>query len=383
MAERVFIKKSMQEQSFMIKCPWQHTLCAKQMICGESRIKQKKTKKQASRKDRKENDMKRISLDEICSHYKIHNYKELYEKVLSLIQNDKIIPLKASGKNGKKPALFCEYWVVEEQEVDSDYVEELSYLFVPMISTDYYLNHKKQYKEDREWLLLLNQYLKTSRNSLQIPKSMNERSFEIWHREKFLKEEQGKKILKRCGLSFDDLNLYETTEPLAYYTQTRKTPQNLLILENKDTFYSMRRRLLEGKERILGTSFGTLIYGAGKGIFRSFQDFSLCAEPYMREKDNVIYYFGDLDYEGIAIYEGLATLFQKECSIEPFRAGYIKMLEKAEQIEEELPKMKAGQNQNIGSLFFNSFLPKQTDKMLKLLRDGRYIPQEILSIEDF
>lgn len=45
MAERVFIKKSMQEQSFMIKCPWKHTLCAKQMICAKSRIKQKKNDK--------------------------------------------------------------------------------------------------------------------------------------------------------------------------------------------------------------------------------------------------------------------------------------------------------------------------------------------------
>lgn len=272
--------------------------------------------------------MKRICLNDIELQYKLHNYRELCNKILSLIECEELKPVKASGKNGKKPALYNEYWLIEEQEDNSQYIEELSYLFVPMISTHYYLKHIQQYRQDRQWLLLLNQYLKNNRNELKIPKSMNERSFEIWHREKFLKEEQGKKILKRCGISLEELNLYETTEPLAYYVHTREVPQNMLIVENKDTFYSMRRHLLAGNNRILGKSIGTLLYGAGKGIFRSFQDFSLCTEPYMREKGNVIYYFGDLDYEGIAIYESLASLFDEECSIRPFAEGYLKMIEK-------------------------------------------------------
>lgn len=328
--------------------------------------------------------MKRICLNDIESRYKLQSYKELYDKVLSLIQNEKIKPVKASGKNGKKPALYNEYWIMNAQEDNSEEIEELSYLFVPMISTHYYLNHIQQYREDRTWVLLLNQYLKTNRSELQIPKSMNERSFEIWHREKFLKEEQGKKILKRCGISLEALNLYETTEPLAYYVQTRVIPQNMLIVENKDTFYSMRRRLLSGNSLILGKNIGTLIYGAGKGIFRSFQDFSLCTEPYMRERENVIYYFGDMDYEGIAIYESLAALFDKECKIEVFTEGYLKMLEKAEVIgEEQLPAMKLGQNQNIGTRFWDSFPKDRAVRMQKLLKNERYIPQEILSIEDF
>lgn len=328
--------------------------------------------------------MKRICLQDIELQYRIQNYKDLYDKVMSLIEKEEIKPVKASGKNGKKPALYNEYWMIEKEEDNSEYIEELSYLFVPMISTHYYLNHIRQYREDRTWLLLLNQYLKTNRNTLQIPKSMNERSFEIWHREKFLKEEQGKKILKRCGISLEDLNLYETTEPLAYYVHTRETPQNMLILENKDTFYSMRRQLLSGKSEILGLTIGTVIYGAGKGIIRSFQDFSLCAEPYMREKDNLIYYFGDLDYEGIAIYESLAFTFDKECRIEPFLEGYLKMIEKAVEIGvEQLPLMKAGQNRNIGTRFFDSLPKDEAEKMQQILQERRYIPQEILSIEDF
>lgn len=328
--------------------------------------------------------MKRISLYDIESQYKIQQYRELYDKVMVLINAGRIKPVKASGKNGKKPALYNEYWILEQQEDDTAYIEELSYLYVPMISTHYYLRHIQQYREDREWLFLLNQYLKEKRDELQIPKSMNERSFEIWHREKFLKEEQGKKILKRCGISVEELNLYETTEPLAYYVHTREIPQNMLIVENKDTFYSMRRHLLSGKDTILGLKIGTLIYGAGKGIFRSFQDFSLCAEPYMREKDNVIYYFGDLDYEGIAIYEGLGAAFNAECKMMPFTEGYLEMMKKAMEIgEKQLPRMKKGQNQKIGICFWDAFSKEFVDEMKKMLQQGRYIPQEILSIEDF
>lgn len=328
--------------------------------------------------------MKRIGLQEIEKKYKIQQYNDLYKKVLELIDNERIKPVKVSGRNGKRPALYKEYWVIEQEEDNTVYVEELSYQLVPLISSQYYLDHIRQYKEDREWILLLNQYLRNNRAALQIMKSMNERSFEIWHREKFLKEEQGKKILRRCGISLEQLNLYETTEPLAYYVHTKSTPQNMLIVENKDTFYSMRRHLLSGEDAICGYRIGTIIYGAGKGILRSFQDFSLCAEPYMRETENVIYYFGDLDYEGIIIYESLAEMFREECEIQPFTSGYIEMLYKAQKIGmEQLPSMKKGQNQNVHGAFWNYFSKRDIETMQALLRNGRYIPQEILTIEDF
>lgn len=328
--------------------------------------------------------MKRIHLHDIEIDYKLHEYKDLYDKVLQLLETEELKPVKASGKNGKRPALYNEYWVLEKKQDVSGYVEELEYLLVPAISTGYYLNHIQSYIEDREWVLLLNSFLKNDREALRTARSLNERSFEIWHREKFLKEEQGKKILKRCGISMEFLNIYETTEPLAYYTYTREVPQNLLIVENKDTFYSMRRYLLSGRNTIMGVKTGTLIYGAGKGIHRSFQDFDLCAEPYMRDDRNVIYYFGDIDYEGIIIYEGLADTFCESYRIKPYVAGYTEMVSKAVQLGiSNLPEMKKGQNQNIEDRFWNAFPADVVDLMKRILEDGRYIPQEILTIEDF
>lgn len=326
--------------------------------------------------------MKRILLEKLLGSQTDLSYECQYDYIMELLSQGKIRPVLASGTNGKKPALHREYWLVEEKKDYHVLEEELKYRIIPLISVDYYLKHPDVYEQDRPWVLLLNDYLKTGRDKLQDQESVNERSFEIWNREKFLSREQGKKILKRCGIRESDLNMYGTTEPLAYYSHTRKTPQNLLILENKDTFYSMRRHLLEGNDRILGVETGTLIYGAGKAVMKSFRDFDLCVEPYMKADENKIYYFGDLDYEGIGIYESLAKMFDGRWRIIPFLPGYEAMLRKAEQIT-GLPDTKEQQNRRNCGLFFSYFNEYHVQNMEKILKSGKYIPQEILNITDF
>ena len=343
--------------------------------------------------------MKRISLEKLINSYEnasneAFSYKEQCQYVKGLIETGKIKPVWASGTNGKSPALYCEYWIVEKEKDYSELKEELLYRLVPEISIDYYMTHLKSYEQDRKWVLCLNEFLRKQKEQLGYPKSVNERSFEIWQREKFLTKEQGKKILKRCQIDIEKLNVYETTEPLAYYSHTRQTPQNILIIENKDTFFSMRKHLLScteseiinenknEKSKILGMSVGTLIYGAGKGIFGSFQDFEFCVEPYMKNEGNQIYYLGDLDYEGIGIYENFAQMFCGKWEIKPFVEGYETMIKKAETMG-QLPDTKTGQNKNIRELFFSYFSSDIEEKMKVILQAGRYIPQEILNITDF
>lgn len=331
--------------------------------------------------------MKRILLDEIERKLHEESYEQLCKYVYRQVESGCLKPVKASGLNGKKPALYQQYWVADTDVDYSEYEEELKYKMSMQISVDYYLRHLAQYAADREWVQLLNQYFLDTQSGNPEPVSKNERSFQIWGREKFLQQEQGKKILKRCGVAASQLAYYETSEPLAYYSANRQTPQNLLILENKDTFYSMRRHLLDQsedhKKEIFGIPFGTLIYGAGKGILRSFQDFSFCVEPYMQAKENRIYYFGDLDYEGIGIYERLAQLFeQQEIMICPFTQAYEKMMEKAGEVK-KLPNTKEKQNRNLSGAFFSFFSEQTVSHMLQLLEREYYIPQEILNITDF
>ena len=326
--------------------------------------------------------MKRISLEKLLAARQKDSYQDQYEYIRTLLDEEKIKPVLASKTNGKKPTLYREYWILEPEKDYSSLMEEMKYRLSTILSVDYYLTHPKVYEVDRPWVLLLSEYLKEHADRLKTPESVNERSFEIWRREKFLDREQGKKILSRCGLNLEFLNVYRTTEPLAYYTNTRVTPQNLLILENKDPFFSMRNHLLNGHFEILGAEVGTLIYGAGKGILRSFEDFDLCAEPYMKHPENQIFYFGDLDYEGIGIYENLAQRFADRWKIRPFVPAYLAMLKKAEQIS-ALPDTKEQQNRNIRNEFFSWFDKEMAEKMKIILEMDKYIPQEILNCEDF
>lgn len=327
--------------------------------------------------------MKRISLDELMKRHPDYSYSQHYHYITGLLAEQKLMPVKNAKSNGRRPALLLAYWVPkEEDQSEEELEEELKFQLVPLISIEYYLSHLKEYQKDREWVRMLNQYLKTNQELLKEPESVNERSFEIWNREKFLTREQGEKILKRCGLKREFFNIYETAEPIPYYSNTRKTPQNILILENKDTFFSMRRFLLGGNTRIFGEEIGTLIYGGGKRIVKSFQEFDLSVEPYMQSEANTLYYFGDLDYEGIGIYESLSQQCEDGRKPVPFTAAYEKMLAKAGQVE-RLPDTKEHQNRNLTGVFFSYFSRETKEYMQKILERGQYIPQEILNNTDF
>ena len=147
-----------------------------------------------------------------------------------------------------------------------------------------------------------------------------------------------------------------------------------------------------GHDRILGKQFGTVIYGAGKGIWKTFADYVNGAESYFLG-DNELFYFGDLDYEGILIYEHL--LEQKEYQwdrqgngsarmIQLFRKAYEAMLDKELQIGfSALPDMKEKQNSNIGTVFLDVFDEERRRQIHEILSAGKYIPQEILNEHDW
>jgi len=329
----------------------------------------------------KATEKKKITLDEISKFYGISEYPKLVMCIKELINSEDIKPIKSSKTNGKKPALYNAYTVIVDRPDYSKYNDELKFNIHSCLKIDYYLKFTEKYIEDRGYVLDLSNYLEKNKDLLSIAISINERSFEIWKEEKFLQKHGGIRILKNLGLTVENLNVYETTEPLVYYSHHKNTPQNVIIIENKDTFYSMRRHLLKGYSSILGLSIGSIIYGAGKGIQRSFKDFTFCVEPYLSNERNNVLYFGDLDFEGILIYESLQREFKDKLSIKPFVSAYRCMLNKADICS--LPYTKEGQNKNIGSHFLESFNKDERDKIIHILDAGKYIPQEILNCRDF
>lgn len=328
-------------------------------------------------KDLKNYGKKVIDLDNLGKMYKTETYADLYNIVNNLLKGKKLSPVKSSGGNGKKPTLYKKYRIVDDIIDNSELIDEIYYKLSPKLSIEYYKNHLDKYEEHREYILKLSEFVTNKQDSLMSCVSMNERSFQIWGREKFLQKEGGKTIVKNLGLELKELNYYDTSEPLAYYSKSKETPQKVLILENKDTYYTMRRHLIGGGENILGENVSTLIYGGGKNINKAFNDYKISVEDYVSDSKNTIMYFGDLDYEGIVIYEGLFELFSKEYNIVPFVKGYEKMIDKARCESICLPKTKDGQNKNINDMFLREFNGEYRFEIEKILKSGiKYLKSE-------
>lgn len=325
---------------------------------------------------------KRRTLEEILGSKINAEYSEQHAYIMGLVESGRIKPVLASKKNGKKPALYREYWELEEEQDYSALKQELLYKLASQINITYYQHNLETYNKERKDVLPLSSFLQNSATLLTKQVSYNERSFQIWQREKFLLHGAGKKILSHCGLELSELNCYSTAEPFAYFASTRAVPQKLLIIENKDTFFSMRKHLLAGNSQLLGENISTVIYGAGKRVVSYFQEFNASTEPYMLADGNELLYFGDLDYEGIGIYETLAESFAEQGEIKPFIPAYMAMLAKAGNYK-QLPSTKKDQNRNLQGGFFRYFPVNAQSQMQSILQKDLYIPQEILTISDF
>lgn len=333
-----------------------------------------------------------VNIDDIEKIYEISEYSDLVKVINKLIDECMIIPIKSSGGNGKKPTLYKRYRVVIEED-NSEILEEINYKLSSRFSTKYYEANLDKYIEHRAYILKLNEFFINKRELLNARISMNERAFQIWGREKFLQKENGKTILKNLGIPLEELNYYDTSEPLAYYSQNKSIPQNVLIIENKDTYYTMRNHLIKGNNSILGKRIDSIIYGGGKSLNKSFNDFQISVEWHVSNKENTFYYFGDLDYEGIVIYESFYERFFKEYNLRVFIEGYKMLIDKANKLSVDLPKTKEGQNRNIKDIFLKDISLIKQDvvngkyidyklEIENILQNDLYIPQEIINIQD-
>lgn len=310
-------------------------------------------------------------------------YEEGYEKIMKKVARGELLPVKSSGSNGRRPWLYQRYRKAAAKKEDfSAERMEIVRLFPMEFSQTFYTAHLQQYRKDRKAILKLIQFLERedAPGRLAIRVSANERSFEIWSEEKLL-QEQGFRILKNLKADPDLLNVYKTCEPLAITQGAADPPIPLLILENLDPYVSLRQCLQSGSQTILGKRIGSIAYGAGKQICSTFQDLVQFGKDPLNSPKQPILYAGDLDWEGIRIYESLCRAFPAY-SFVLFLPAYLAMLAKAAAID-SLPRMKAGQIPLAAEHFFSQFDEAAAREIRTLLEDGFYIPQEILSVSDY
>lgn len=219
------------------------------------------------------------------------------------------------------------------------------------------------------------------------PLSENERAYQIWNDEKALDKKDGKDnitLLKNCN-AFDILNTYSTPEPFFDY-RIRKNIKNVLVIENKDTWFTVRKIMLDTPNFIglFGTEIDCVIYGEGRKVTKrnnSLQDY-LNIDSHFEGK---VWYWGDIDYEGIDIFLSFVNV-SPELDILPFSAAYEKMAKLFEPLlaDSNSSRLKGHTNQkhseNI-SEFYSKIDCYSAERIKKLLHDEYYIPQEILNHE--
>ncbi len=304
-------------------------------------------------------------------------YIAIVQEINQLVKQEVLYPVKAWKENGMNPSLYNGYrfqgW---SQVVDSRTKQRLLTYYHPHLNVSSYIQDIDLYQQDRVYLEQLDSFLKRDEGQKeQVTPTVNERSFQIFRDEKWLASSVGQGFLQRVGLSLADLNCNRTYEPFFYYQHTsNKQPFHCLIVENKDTFFSLKSLMQAGVTIWANCDISMLIYGEGNKIIHSFSYFF---EIYQDTLDTVeVWYFGDLDSAGIRIWYELAK--NEIIEIRPFQLFYTGLVQ---QNYDKAGKLRTSQgwSQPAIDLFLSYFGQGDRDRMLDILNNDRYLPQEALA----
>lgn len=314
------------------------------------------------------------------NYWKQGGYTSFVQTIELLVAKNILRPVKAWKLNGMNPPLYNGYQIISlRDELNPIIKQNLLTQYHPAMNTAYYLNHQADYEQDKIYLSALNCFLKENAQFTTLPAiTVNERSFQIFHDEKWLASKHGHNVLQRVGLTFKDLCCYPTYEPFFYYQRkiANTSEINVLIIENKDTFFSLKSLFQNGVYSWNNIPFTLLIYGEGRKIQKSFSFFWELNE-YQQYKPR-FYYFGDLDPEGISIWHQLQK--QEAVEFKPFVFFYNALFEKYAHIAPKVRKEQRFLQQAVES-FLTYFSTSQSKLMLNILKEGRYLPQEGLNYQ--
>lgn len=323
---------------------------------------------------------KTFDIDLFMDTFKIYEHKKVAEVLKQLEEENIIIPIKTSELTVKYPQIRKKYRVcIKEKEYDSEILDEINFTLNNKLKIDYFRNHIDEYLKLRVNILALSNYL--DNNSLTGESiSINERSYEIFSNEKYLTSKEGKELLVKLGLSvIDDLNVYLTPEPFFYSSLNKNLNQNVLIVENKDTYITLLKALNINKGYVFNLKIDTLIYGEGKKIISSlnsiYEDINLA---YLNNSNNRFIYWGDIDKEGFYIFGLLKKQFS-ELDLKLFEEAYLNMFLKFQTIKKSKCVKKQSENYWLGLKELNSGLRTDISKLLEI---GEYIPQEIMTLKE-
>ena len=324
------------------------------------------------------------------------DYPRFQSEVERLVEFGLLTPIKASKKNGRLPPLYNKYKIIKPQEDYTSYLESIRRLN-PVLSIAGYLQRPEVYKKHQPIVEGISHYLWFAEGLLEQPMSRKERSFSVWGREKLLDEQMSlvKDVFRFNGLAEDFLNYYDTPEPFFEYVHNRSQLTTVLVIENKDTWFTLRKLMqATGKNSLAGTVLQVLLYGEGNKITKSgaLEEYKVAMLGGEGQATRFLY-FGDLDWEGIRLFFRTREA-NPSLDLKPFAALYVLMLELAAKHAERQALPKSPDQRGVtGSLseFLAALQPTlgenpmsmslEGDFLKDLLAEGKYVPQEIINYQ--
>lgn len=306
-------------------------------------------------------------------------YKEFAGIVRDLEYDGEIAPIKNKQKihNGKDPHLPVE-WRLLKKQFEARWNVWRFMTLAPLLDLSFYQVHPREQTEEA-WgrISTVATFLESEDPKIWV--SREERSYQLFHDEKWLDNSEGKEFLRRIKKTLPDLYARVYGEPFVYWLQPRMLTEDvrrILIVENRSLFHSCRRVLEEG-ENIYGLSPDLLIFGRGKHIVSSL---SYLEDLRVPVPFTTIWYAGDYDPSGFAIYDSLKRSYPDY----PIKLAISFYEEIAQRAKSAVP-VKPGQVQNREqvTLFFEEIKPYRLifDKAEQSWSKRVRFPQEAISYE--
>jgi mutator protein MutT len=320
---------------------------------------------------------KKIGSDEIASLFDVHSDPELYRQISILESEGLIAPIMSSGPNGNRVhPIFLKYRITLREDY-TGVLEEIAVLHPLLTKSEYLQRNPGEYVKHKDAIQKLNAYLFRERST--IPVSRKERSFAVFGEEKQLEDSSIKSLLLHLGLTPTVLHYYDTPEYCFNdYIPQRKPYMTLLICENKDIWFNIRRRMYEdGCREIFGTPIDGVVCGNGNKVSESG---ALEAYTSFLGAGEIRYlYWGDIDCAGFDIY--LSALKNNVgLSINLFTEAYCEMIRLSE--GRSIPDSKDGRNHRGDYREALGIFPAEMrEKIQGLLNQNKRLPQEIVNYE--
>jgi len=315
-------------------------------------------------------------------------YQNLYQLLKKMEAEEKIRAIKSSDFNQRQPRLKKRWSLVKEEP--AGWSDKVILKLSRQLNLSYYLKRPAQQTgELKQQLSRLAEFL--NNKSEREWTSREERSLELFADEKYLSRTAGKKLLSNLKLSLADLKAQQYNHLFVYWTKDPTQINNILIMENHSAFIGAKKALAAGID-IFAQNFDTVIYGQGKKIIRSFSfleellGLKAADDNYSQRQQLLnglnIYYAGDLDPEGLAIYVGLENKYP-DFKIKLLAEYYQLLLEESERF---YPcRKRQNKNQNVLAEVLIEFeAGGYNDLAAELQRaweNDLRLPQELVTLE--